>query len=82
MLPSIAVERPIPIRQSWQLSKGNGWRLALLTVFLPWLGPLTECSLATPLSGEAAAVVSITLYAVFVPLEIALLWVSCRHLIE
>lgn len=83
MLPSIAIETRLRIPQAWQLSSGNGWRLIVLIVLLPWLMRLLEWGIATELPGKAASTIAYSaLYAVLLPLEIALLSVSYRHLVE
>lgn len=83
MLPSIAIETRVRIAEAWQLSRGNGARLVILIVFLPWLVRWLEWGIAMVVPGDAAqSIASTTLYAVFLPLEIALLSVSYRRLIE
>jgi hypothetical protein len=81
MLPSIAIETHARIPEVWQLSSGNGWRLVLLIVFMPWLVRLLQWNIARAMPDDiAATIANTTLYALFLPLEIALLSVSYRHL--
>jgi len=83
MLPAIAIDRRVGLRETWQLSNGNGWRLTLLIVLLPWLVKVLAWFLATIMSGGIASIiVNTTLYSLFLPLEIALLSVSYRRLTE
>lgn len=37
VLPAIAVEQKISFKRSWQLTRGNGWRLAIIVSGLPWI---------------------------------------------
>jgi hypothetical protein len=83
MLPSIAIESRAPLPEVWQLSSRNGWRLVLLLVFMPWLMKLLQWNIAQTIPDNTiATVANTTLYALFLPLEIALLSVSYRHLIK
>jgi hypothetical protein len=83
MLPSIAVDTRVRMREAWQLCNGNGWRLMLLVVFMPWLVRVLHWNIPSAIPDETVrAIANATLYAVFLPLEVALLSVSYRHLIE
>jgi hypothetical protein len=83
MLPSIAIETHLSVPEAWRLSSGNGWRLVLLIVFLPWVVRQLEWNIAVGIPvNTAASIANTTLYALFLPLEIALLSVSYRHLIK
>jgi hypothetical protein len=83
MLPSIAVDAHVRMREAWQLSNGNGWRLVLLVVFMPWLVRALHWNIPSAIPDETIrAIANATLYALFLPLEIALLSVSYRHLIK
>lgn len=83
MLPSIAVDARVRLPEAWQLSSANGWRLTLLIVLMPWLMRLLEWAITGAISDDTARTIAVsTLYGVFLPLEIALLSVSYRHLIE
>ncbi len=37
MFPAVAVSKQVSLKWAWNLSKGNGWRLAILVGVLPWL---------------------------------------------
>jgi hypothetical protein len=83
MLPSIAIETRARIPEAWQLSSGNGWRLVLLIVLMPWLVRLLHWNLTTAIPDDTVGTIAnTTLYALFLPLEIALLSVSYRHLVK
>lgn len=83
MLPSIAVETRTGIPGAWQLSGGNGWRLVLIVIFLPWVVRLLQWNIASVISdGTVRTIANTLLYGLFLPLEIALLSVSYRHLIK
>jgi hypothetical protein len=83
MLPSIAIETHVGMPGAWQLSNGNGWRLVLLIVFMPWLVRLLQWNIATAIADETVrTVATATLYALFLPLEVALLSVSYRNLVK
>jgi hypothetical protein len=83
MLPSIAIETHLGVPGAWQLSNRNGWRLVLLIIFMPWLVRLLQWNIGTVIPDQTMrTVATTTLYALFLPLEIALLSVSYRHLIK
>jgi len=37
VFPSIAVDRPLSIGSAWSLTKGNGWKMAVIVFLFPWL---------------------------------------------
>jgi hypothetical protein len=83
MLPSIAVDARVRLTEAWHLSSANGWRLTLLIVLIPWLMRLLEWATTALIADYTGRTIAIsTLYGLFLPLEIALLSVSYRHLIK
>lgn len=83
MLPSIAVDARVRLPEAWHLSSANGWRLMLLIVLIPWLMRLFEWAITAVITDHTVRTIAISmLYGLFLPLEIALLSVSYRHLIK
>lgn len=37
VFPAVAVDHPADLRRSWELSRDNGWRLAVVVGVLPWV---------------------------------------------
>lgn len=80
-LPACAVDASMTFRQAWRMSRGYVWRLALLISGLPWLIRLGEWAIATLFdSGADQRFVSLLLFLLILPVEIALLSVCYRRL--
>lgn len=80
ILPATALDQKSDIRSAWQLSHGNGWRLAVVICGLPWLSVILE-GYVYP---DEPTIVQVTLscivfYALLV-IEIALLSLSYKEL--
>ena len=80
LLPAIAVD--MPTGGGWRLSRNNGWRLTLLVGGLPWLINACEGSIASLFPRAITHLAHGLLYVTFLPLEVALLSVSYRRLLE
>jgi hypothetical protein len=82
LFPATAVERDPPpdLRWSWQLTRGNGWRLLIVVGALPWLFSLlvdlVYRSEATTFEWLLVGVLAMALFAV----EIAAVSLSYREL--
>jgi hypothetical protein len=37
VVPGLVLDQPRPLATAWQISRGNGWRLAALLAVIPWL---------------------------------------------
>ena len=82
VLPASAVDHKPNLRQVWMLSRGNGWRLAIIVGGLPWafswLIDLANRDGASIVEWLFLAVAGIVLLVV----EIAALSLSYRYLVE
>ncbi len=80
-LPACAVDAPMTFRQAWRISRGHVWRLALLISGLPWLIRLGEWAIATLFDSDSdQRFVSLLLFLLILPVEIALLSMCYRRL--
>jgi len=82
ILPAIAIDAPIRIRDLWRLSDGNGIALSILVASIPWLIRLGEWGLGQTLLPRVETFVSPLLYVLFLPLEVSLLSMSYRQLTQ
>jgi hypothetical protein len=80
LLPARAVDKPIGMRQTWRLSRGNGGRLTLLIAVFPRLVAAGESLLAERLSQADGTVVWVIVFLLFMPIEVALLSVCYERL--
>jgi hypothetical protein len=80
-LPACAVDAPMTFRQAWRMSRGHVWRLALLISGLPWLIRLGEWAIARLFDSYSdQRFVSLLLFLLILPVEIALLSMCYRRL--
>jgi hypothetical protein len=80
-LPACAVDAPMTFRQARRMSRGHIWRLALLISGLPWLLRLGEWAVAKFFDSHSdQRFVSLLLFLLILPVEIALLSVCYRRL--
>ena len=80
-LPACAVDAPMTFRQAWRMSQGHVWRLALLISGLPWLIRLGEWAITTLFDSDSdQRFVSLLLFLLILPVEIALLSMCYRRL--
>jgi hypothetical protein len=80
MLPAIALGRDWRPRTAWQLSRGNGWRLAIATLLIPHLFTLLLGLLSREGAGAFEIAGLAVLLAVLVSLEVVALSLSYREL--
>jgi hypothetical protein len=80
IFPATAIDRKPDLKWSWQLTRGNGWRLVLVVAVLPWLISqlvnLLYRGEATVLETIVLTILGTALFAV----EIAALSISYREL--
>lgn len=87
-LPAIAIDRPLGFRRAWRLSRGSGWQLLILVALLPWLVVQFDKAIAAqmpvaPFAPDVtSSVVVSVLFVLLLPLEIAVVSLSFRHLIK
>jgi hypothetical protein len=85
-LPAIAIDQPLGFRGAWQLSRGHSWQLLVLVALLPWLviefdKAIAALLPAAPFAPDLASSVLVSvLFLLLLPLEIAVLSLSFRHL--
>jgi hypothetical protein len=73
-LPAIALDQPLGLRSSWQLTKGHGWRITVLVAGLPWLLHASQRTMANLFATDSGYfAVHTALFLLLLPLEIALL---------
>jgi hypothetical protein len=80
MLPAIALDIRPTLAQTWHLSDGNGWRLAIVLGGLPWLLRAFQTVLASDEVSLVAIVLSSLLFCSLLVVEIAAVSLSYRYL--
>jgi hypothetical protein len=82
MLPAIATDKKLIFQQAVKITSGNGWRLLIIVIVLPWAIHVTLSSLIR----EDYSIVEYMLWLIFscalLTVEIAALSLSYRELLE
>jgi hypothetical protein len=79
-LPAIALDARPSLTKTWHLSRGNGWRLAIVLGGLPWLFRTSQTLLAADEVRVVAVVLSSLLFYCLLVVEIAAVSLSYRNL--
>lgn len=80
VLPDRAIGRDTDIKEVWEVSRGNGWKLTVILVLLPTLLSLPFGLLQWVLPGGLSVLVEVLAAAPLVILNVALLSVAYRQL--
>ena len=79
ILPGVALDQKLTLSAVWDLSEGNGWRVALVVGGLPWVLNHLQ-GLAFPTTNMLAIILSSVLYCLLLVVEVAALSLSYKAL--
>ncbi len=82
MFPSVAVDKTLSLRQAIELSRGNGWRLAIIVSMIPLAIKIITDVVYRDDASAWATMLWLTITSVVLTVEVAALSLSYRTLVE
>lgn len=80
IIPATALDQKSDMRWAWQLSHGNGWRLAVVICGLPWLINVLQGLMYPDEPTIVQVILSLVAFYILLVIEIALLSLSYKEL--
>lgn len=82
VFPATALDLQSSLGWSWNISRGNGIRIAIIVGLIPWMSAVLEYLLTKLIPGMIAAIVSNVLNYVLIAIEITALSLAYRELVQ